>query len=360
MTLQMTFQYALKLLNQKEEDLLEQARQVRESKTQLIGALKFLRILELLDFPEHPREEDKEDPARTSPEALNYFGKTGFVGNPSKIPLDSSGRAETTQLESIYERALQKAREGIAEESFRSDPLFPGNPYAFRGVSKPYKAARRAVQDPKEPLNPQGKDPSEWLLDQANDRRDEILAGSTTLQELLDNLGGVRFNQDIIREFLAGIINFDLIAKEPSKLNRIANDRSSFGPVPEDRSSHSPVADYWSSLSPVADYQSSHVRGPAIPESLMELRPDFRKTANLGENMERVGAAARGKTLNPNEVAKLLIHQGMYRAKMDSLLYRVRQTMRNNPLQYEKIDEDTFLFIGPVPDIGRTPGHPPA
>ena len=337
MTLQITFQDALKLLNQKEEVLLEQARQVRERKTQLLGALKFLGILELLDFPKHPREEGKKDPARTSPEELDYFGQTEFV------------------------RALQKAREDIAEEPFRSDPLFPGNPYAIRDIrEKPYRAARGAVQGPKEPLSAQGNDPSEWLLDQANARYDEILASSTTLQELLDNLGGVRFNQDTIRKLLAGLINSDFVAKEPSKLNRIANDRSSLSPVADYWSSLSPVPDYWSDLSPIANYQSSHVRGPAVPDSLMKLRPDFRKTANLGENMERVGAAARGKTLNPNEVAKLLIHQGMYRAKVESLRYRVRQTMRNNPLQYEKIDEDTFLFISPVPDIGRTPGHPPA
>ena len=106
MTLQITFQHALKLLNQKEEDLLEQARQVRERKTQLLGALKFLRMLELLDFPEHPREEDKKDPARTSPEALNYISQTGFVRDLSKLPLNSSGRDETTQWDSIYERAL--------------------------------------------------------------------------------------------------------------------------------------------------------------------------------------------------------------------------------------------------------------
>ena len=56
MTQQITFQYALKLLNQKEEDFLQQASQVRERKTQLLGALRFLGILDLLDFPEDPGE----------------------------------------------------------------------------------------------------------------------------------------------------------------------------------------------------------------------------------------------------------------------------------------------------------------
>ena len=373
MTLQMTFQSALKLLNQKEEDLLEQARQVRERKTQLLGALKFLRMLELVNFPEHPREEDKNDPVRISPEALSYIRQTGFVRNPSKLPFNSSGRAETPQLDSIYERAIQldsiyeraiqKARDDMAEESLRSETLFQGNLHEASDYDREaaYQEIREGIRAQQESLNAKVGDPSEWLLNQANDSRDEILAGSSTLQELLDNLGGIGFNQDTIREFLAGLINFDLIAKEPSKLNRTANDRSSRSPADDYRSSFSPADDYWSSLNPVAvaDYQSSHVRGPAAPDSLMELRPDFRKTANLGENMERVGAAARGKTLSPNEVAKLLIHQGMYRAKMDSLRYRVRQIMRNNPLQYEKVDEDAFLFIGHVPDIGRTPGHPP-
>ena len=42
MTQQITFQQALKLLNQKEENLLEQTSQVRERKAQLIGTLRFL------------------------------------------------------------------------------------------------------------------------------------------------------------------------------------------------------------------------------------------------------------------------------------------------------------------------------
>ena len=376
MTLQMTFQSALKLLNQKEEDLLEQARQVRESKTQLLGALKFLRMIELVNFPEHPREEDKNDPARISPEALSYIRQNGFVRNPSKLPFNSSGRAETTQLDSIYERAIQldsiyeraiqKARDDMAEESLRSETLFPGNLHEASDYDREaaHQAVREGIRSQQESLNAKVRDRSEWLLDQSNTSYDEILASSATLQELMDNLnnlGEVRFNKNMIREFLASLINFNFIDKEPSKLNRTANDRSSRSPADDYRSSFSPADDYWSSLNPVAvaDYQSNHVRGPAAPDSLMELRPDFRKTANLGENMERVGAAARGKTLSPNEVAKLLIHQGMYRAKMDSLRYRVRQVMRNNPLQYEKVDEDTFLFIGHVPDIGRTPGHPP-
>ena len=372
MTLQMTFQSALKLLNQKEEDLLEQARQVRESKAQLLGALKFLRMLELVNFPEHPREEDKNDPVRISPEALSYIRQNGFVRDPSKLPFNSSGRAETPQLDSIYERAIQKAKDDIAEESLRSETLFQGNLHEASDYDREvaYQEIREGIRAQQESLNAKVGDPSEWLLNQANDSRDEILAGSATLQELLDNLGGIRFNQDTIREFLAGLINFDLIAKEPSKLNRTANDRStrspaddyrsSFSPADDYRSSFSPADDYWSSLNPADEYQNSHVRGPAIPDSLMELRPDFRATANLGENMERVGAAARGKTLSPNEVAKLLIHQGLYRAEVGSLRYRVRQIMRNNPLQYQKIDEDAFLFVSTIPDSQRTPGHPPA
>ena len=67
MTEQITFQYALKLLNQKEEDLLEQASQVRERKTQLIGALRFLGILDLLDFPKDPEEENEKNPERNQP-----------------------------------------------------------------------------------------------------------------------------------------------------------------------------------------------------------------------------------------------------------------------------------------------------
>ena len=89
----------------------------------------------------------------------------------------------------------------------------------------------------------------------------------------------------------------------------------------------------------------------------MELRPNFRKTLNLGEKMERVGVASQGKTLSPNEVTKLLIDQGQYRSRMRNIRYRVRRIMRDNPLQYEKIGEDTFRFIRP----GRkTPRHLPA
>ena len=88
----------------------------------------------------------------------------------------------------------------------------------------------------------------------------------------------------------------------------------------------------------------------------MELRPDFRKTLNLGEKMERVGVAAQGKTLSPNEVAKLLIDQGQYRSRMKNFRHKVRAIMRDNPLQYEKIGEDTFRFIRP---IRKTPGRPP-
>ena len=369
MTLQITFQDALKLLNQKEEDLLEQTRQVRERKTQLLGTLKFLGILELLDFPEHPLEEDKKDTARTRTETIGYFGQTGFARDLSKLSRDPSDRAEAAQRDSIYERAFQKAWKEITEAHFRSDPLFPDNPYETQGhlLGRSYRAAREIFRGPQGPLNAQGKDPSEWLLEQANASCDEILAGSTTLQELLDNLdklGGVRFNQDIIRDFLAGLSKSDSIDQIPSRPNRTDDHRSSLRPAARGQSSLRPVTRDQSSLRPVDGYRSTteeirprtaghqlrRVRAPALPDSLMELRPDFRKTANLGENMERVGGAARGKTLNPTEVAKLLIHQGLYRAKTGSLRYRVRQIMRNNPPQYQRIDEDTFLFLGPILD----------
>ena len=357
MTLQITFQDALKLLNQKEEDLLEQTRQVRERKTQLLGALKFLGILELLDFPEHPLEEDKKDTARTRPETIDYFGQTGFARDLSKLSRDPSDRAEAAQRDSIYERAFQKAWKEITEAHFRSDPLFPDNPYETQGhlLGRPYRAAREIFRGPQGPLNAQRKDPSEWLLEQANASCDEILAGSTTLQELLDNLdklGGVRFNQDIIRDFLAGLSKSDSIDQIPSRPNRTDDHQNSLRPAARGQSSLSSVDGYRSTTEEIrlrtASRQLRRVRVPALPDSLMELRPDFRKTANLGENMERVGTAAQGKTLNTTEVAKLLIHQGLYRAKMGSLRYRVRAIMQNNPLQYQKIDEDTFLFISPI------------
>ena len=146
MTLQITFQYALKLLNQKEEDLLEQASQVRERKTQLLGALKFIGILELLDFPEHPGEEDKKDPARTSPEAIDYFGQTGFVRQLSKLSPDFSSKTEPPQWDSIYERALRRAREEMHEKAFRPETLFPGNPYEPWGIYQENPTEQHARQ----------------------------------------------------------------------------------------------------------------------------------------------------------------------------------------------------------------------
>ena len=158
-------------------------------------------------------------------------------------------------------------------------------------------------------MNAQGRDPSEWLLDQANASCDEILTGRTTLQELLDNLdkrGGVIANQDIIREFLAGLSNFDSIDPEPSRLNRIAYYLSQLNIIDDHRSSLSSVDGYRSIteeiIRPGTAGQRRHVRVPAVPDSLMELRPDFRKTANLSENMERVGAAAREKPSTPTRL----------------------------------------------------------
>ena len=411
MTQQITFQYALKLLNQKEEDFLQQASQVRERKTQLLGALRFLGILDLLDFPEDPGKEDEMNPARTIPETIDHFGQTESVGQSSKPSPDFSSKTGPLQRESIYERAHQKAyQEAMVEmrkETLGPQTLFP---------------------DPKESLNAQGNDPSEWLLDRANASCDEILTGSTTLQELLnnlDNLDGIRFNQNIIREFLGGIFNSDSTDKEPGNLDpveKINNHWNSLGLVPGYPSTTEEIetgtADQGSDIrdpaipdgdikDPAVPYPYSNIKDrpipdsdltipdsdtkdppipyrdikdspitdndirdpaapdsdpaipdsdPAIPDSLMELRPDFRKTLNLGEKMERVGVAAQGKTLSPNEVAKLLIDQGQYRSRMKNFRHKVRAIMRDNPLQYEKIGEDTFRFIRP---IRKTPGRPP-
>ena len=112
---------------------------------------------------------------------------------------------------------------------------------------------------------PKGNDPSEWLLDRANASCDEILTGSTTLQELLnnlDNLDGIRFNQNIIREFLGGIFNSDSTDKEPGNLDPVEK-----------------INDHWNSLGLVPGYpstteeietgtadQGSDIRDPAIPD----------------------------------------------------------------------------------------------
>ena len=361
MTQQITFQYALKLLNQKEEDFLQQASQVRERKAQLIGALRFLGILDLLDFPEDPGEEDKKDPARTIPETIDHFGQTESVGQSSKPSPDFSSKTGPPQGESIYERAHQKnyqeAMVEMRKEALGPQTLFP---------------------DPKELLNAQGNDPSEWLLDRANASCDEILTGNTTLQELLenlDNLDGIRFNQNIIREFLGGLFNSDSVDKEPGNFDSVEkiNDHwnslglvpgypsttEEIGPGTDDQGSdiRDPAVPYpYSDIKdrPIPD---SDIRDPNVPDSLVELRPDFREAINLGEKMERVGIASRGKTLSPNEVTKLLIDQGQYRSRMRNIRYQVRRIMRDNPLQYEKIGEDTFVFIS---SVRKTPGYLPA
>ena len=391
MTQQITFQYALKLLNQKEEDFLQQASQVRERKTQLLGALRFLGILDLLDFPENPGdlgEENKKDPEGTSPESIDYFGQTESVRQLSKPSPDFSSKTGPLQGDSIYERANQEAMGEMRKEALGPQTIFP---------------------DPKELLNTQGNDPSEWLLDQANASCDEILRGNTTLQELLnnlDNLDGIRFNQNIIREFLGGIFNSDSADKEPGNFDpfeKINDHWNSLGLVPgyrstteeigpgtADQSSETRDPDipdselaailYRDSKNPPIPYRDikdspipyRHVKDPPIPDSdpavpdsniwdadvpdsLMELRPDFRKTLNLGEKLERLGIAAKGKPLSPNEVTKLLIDQGQYRSRMKNIRYQVRWIMRENPLQYEKIGEDTFRFIGPVSSPLRMP-----
>ena len=144
--------------------------------------------------------------------------------------------------------------------------------------------------------------------------------------------------------------NFDSVDKEPGNLNILDDHWSNLGPVPGYQSTAEEIK-------PGTADQGSDDRVPAVPDSLMELRPDFRETVNLREKMERVGIAAQGKTLSPNEVAKLLTHQGQYRSRMRNLRSKVRWVMRNSPLQYEKIDEDTFLFIS---TLRKTPGYPPA
>ena len=399
MTQQITFQQALKLLNQKEENLLEQTSQVRERKAQLIGTLRFLRIPESLDVPENPGKEDKINPARTSPEIINYFGPTESGRQSSKPSSDFSSKTSPLQVDSIYERAHQKAYQEAIEEMRKGAPvpqtLFPDNPH-------------------------------------------EILTGSTTLQELLDNLDnldGIRFNQDIIREFLTDLINSDSVEKTNDHWNSLGSfpgyqsTTEEIGPGTADQDSNirepeipypysnikdrpspdsnisdlaipdNPITDpaipdndishlailYRDSKDPFIPYSNikdrpspdsdpavpdsniwdpavgdsdpavgdSDIRNPNVPDSLMELRPNFKKTPNLGEKMKRVGIAAQGKTLSPNEVAKLLIDQGQYRSRMKNIRYQVRWVMRNNPLQYEKIGEDTFRFIGPVRKTSR-------
>ena len=396
MTQQITFQYALKLLNQKEEDFLQRASQVRERKTQLLGALKFLGILDLLDFPEDPGEEDKKDPARTIPESIDHFGQTESDEQSSKPSPDFSSKTGPLQGDSIYERANQEAMVEMRKEALGPQTLFP---------------------DPKELLNAHGNDPSEWLLDRANASCDEILTGNTTLQELLnnlDNLDGIRFNQKIIREFLGGLFKSDSADKEPGNFDpfveKINDHWNSLGLVPgyrstteeiepgtADQSSETrdpdipdselaailyrdaknppipysnikdrpiPDSEIRDSATPDSDpaapdsdpaIPNSDIWDAAVPDSLMELRPDFRKTLNLGEKMERLGIAAKGKSLSPNEVTKLLIDQGQYRSRMNNIRYQVRWIMRENPLQYEKIGEDTFRFIGPVNSPIRMP-----
>ena len=251
MTQQITFQYALKLLNQKEEDFLQQASQVRERKTQLLGALRFLGILDLLDFPEDsgdPEEEDEMNPARTIPETIDHFGQTESDGQSSKPSPDFSSKSGPLQRESIYERAHQKAYQEAMVE-MRKGTLGP----------------QTLFPDPKESLHAQGNDPSEWLLDRANASCDEILTGSTTLQELLnnlDNLDGIKFNQNIIREFLGGIFNSDSTDKEPGNLDPVEkiNDHwNSLGLVPGYRSTTEEIG-------PGTADQGSDIRDPAIPD----------------------------------------------------------------------------------------------
>jgi hypothetical protein len=181
MTQQNTFQYAIKLLNQKEENLLEQISQVRERRAQLLGTLRFLGIPELLDFPYDPL-----DLSYPPPETINYFDQTESSGQSPKPSTDFSSKTGPLQEESIYERAYQKAREEMNKETLRPETLFPDNPH-------------------------------------------EILTGSTTLQELLDNLDKpdrtrykpdrTRFNQDIIREFLTDLINSRAIASKTAFSN---------------------------------------------------------------------------------------------------------------------------------------------
>ena len=268
MTQQITFQYALKLLNQKEEDFLQQASQVRERKTQLLGALRFLGILDLMDFPEDPGKEDEMNPARTIPETIDHFGQTESDGQSSKPSTDFSSKTGSLQRESIYERAHQKAYQEamvkMRKEALGPQTLFP---------------------DPKESLHAQGNDPSEWLLDRANASCDEILTGSTTLQELLnnlDNLDGIRFNQNIIREFLGDIFNSDSTDKEPGNFDPVEkiNDHwNSLGSVPGYRSTTEEIrpgtADQGSDIrEPASPYPYSNIKDRPSPDSDLEVWPE--------------------------------------------------------------------------------------
>ena len=238
MTEQITFQYALKLLNQKEEDLLEQASQVRERKTQLIGALRFLGILDLLDFPKDPEEENEKNPEETSPESINHLGQTESDGQSSKPSPDFSSKTGPLQVDSIYERAQQQANQDrIQQEAYQQ-----AYQEAMVEMRKGTLGPQTLLPDPKELLNAQGNNPSEWLLDRANARRDEIPTGNTTLQELLsnlDNLDGIKFNQSIIRNFLGGIFNSNSSDKEPDnsdpveKINDHWNSLGSDSRLPE-------------------------------------------------------------------------------------------------------------------------------
>ena len=242
MTQQITFQYALKLLNQKERDFLQQASQVRERKTQLLGALRFLGILDLLDFPEDPEEEDEMNPARTIPETIDHFGQTESDGQSSKPSPDFSSKTGPLQRESIYERAHQQAYQEAMVE-MRKGTLGP----------------QTFLPDPKELLNAQGNNPSEWLLDRANARRDEIPTGNTTLQELLsnlDNLDGIKFNQSIIRNFLGGIFNSNSSDKEPDNSDPVEK-----------------INDHWNSLGLVPGYPSTTEEiGPGTADQGSDIR----------------------------------------------------------------------------------------
>ena len=233
MTQQITFQQALKLLNQKEENLLEQTSQVRERRAQLLGTLRFLRIPESLDFPENPGKEDKINPARTSPEIINYFGPTESGRQSSKPSSDFSSKTSPLQVDSIYERAHQKAYQEAIEEMRKGAPvpqtLFPDNPH-------------------------------------------EILTGSTTLQELLDNLDnldGIRFNQDIIREFLTDLINSDSVEKTNDHWN-------SLGSFPGYQSTTEEIG-------PGTADQDSDIREPAVPYPYSNIKDRPSPDSNISD-----------------------------------------------------------------------------
>ena len=286
MTQQITFQYAIKLLNQKEENLLEQISQVRERRAQLLGTLRFLGIPELLDFPADLQE------------AINYFDQTESSGQSPKPSTDFSSKTGPLQEESIYDRAYQKARREMDKETLRPETLFPDNPH-------------------------------------------EILTGSTTLQINSDSVDKEPDNFDSVDKEPGNFGSVEKINDHWNSLGLVPGYQSTteeIGPGTADQGSDIPIPGFRDPAAPDSDpaipdsdpaapdsdpaVPDSNIWDAAVPDSLMELKLNFKKALNLGEKMERVGVASQGKTLSPNEVTKLLIDQGQYRSRMKNIRYQ--------------------------------------